>query len=82
MIERRALERYLSEVLKARVELLALRPLKGALGTEDDPKGFGYGMPFEIECLVDGEPRNPALGARPARRVRQGRETRSDRSRC
>ena len=68
MIERRALERYLSQVLEAPVELLALRPLKGALGEADDPKGFGYGMPFEIECLVDGEPRSFVLArSRPER---------------
>lgn len=61
MIERRALERYLAQLLRASVELLAFRPLKGALGEEEDPKGFGYGMPFEVECLVDGEPRSFVL---------------------
>ena len=68
MIERRALERYLGHVLEAPVELLALRPLKGVLGEEDDPKGFGYGMPFEVGCLVDGEPRSFVLArSRPER---------------
>jgi hypothetical protein len=68
MIERQALERYLGQVLKARVELLALRPLKGILGEEENPKGFGYGMPFEVECLVGGEPKSFVLArSRPER---------------
>jgi hypothetical protein len=68
MIERRALERYLGGVLKAPVELLALRPLKGTLEGNDDPKGFGYGMPFEVECLVGGEPKSFVLArSRPER---------------
>lgn len=57
MTEREAIESYLAGVLGARVELLTLRPLKGAIG-EEDPKGFGYGMPLEIECLVGGELRS------------------------
>lgn len=68
MIERQALERYLAGALGAPVELLAFRPLKGALGDEEDLKGFGYGMPFEVECLVDGEPRSFVLArSRPER---------------
>lgn len=50
------------------MELLALHPLKGALSGADDPKGFGYGMPFEVECLVDGEPKSFVLArSRPER---------------
>jgi len=52
-IDRAQLARYLTRVLGAGVEVLALRPLK-ATGESDDPKGFGYGVPFEIECSVGG----------------------------
>jgi Ser/Thr protein kinase RdoA (MazF antagonist) len=48
------LTRYLANVLRADVEVLALKPLKGKDGEVDDPKGFGYGVPFEIECVVGG----------------------------
>ncbi|MBI4611686.1 MAG: phosphotransferase [Candidatus Rokubacteria bacterium] len=79
MIERRELERYLGRVLGAPVELLALRPLKGAIAEGDDPKAYGYGMPFEIECLVDGEPRKFVLSrARPERGF--GRDYPADRA--
>lgn len=58
MIERAALARYLEAVLGGPVEVIALRPLTDAsAGAGEDPKGFGYGVPFEIECLVGGEPR-------------------------
>ncbi len=56
MIEHAALQAYLTRVLEQPVELLALRPLKGGLGEGSDPKAFGYGVPFEVECLVGGEP--------------------------
>jgi hypothetical protein len=79
MIDRRALEGYLARVLGAPVELLALRPLKGALGEEENLKGFGYGMPFEVECLVDGEPRSFVLArSRPERGF--GRDYPADRA--
>ena len=58
MDERRELESYLAGVLGVAVELLAIRPLKGTLGEEGDPKGFGYGTPLEVECLIDGAPRS------------------------
>ena len=51
------LARYLPGVLGGPVEVLALRPLKVADAGSDDPKGFGYGVPFEVECLVGGTPR-------------------------
>lgn len=58
-IEREALARYLAAVLRARVEILALQPLKGPTSAGGvDPKGFGYGVPFEVECLIDGVPRS------------------------
>src|SRR2546428_5881267 len=39
-------------VLGAAVEILDLRPLKPKSVGADDPKGFGYGVPFEVECTV------------------------------
>jgi len=47
-----ALRPYLGAVLGRPVEIRALRPLGG--GGEADPKGFGYGVPFEVECVVGG----------------------------
>jgi aminoglycoside phosphotransferase (APT) family kinase protein len=49
------LARYLTSVLGRPAEVTALRPLGG--GTASDPKGFGYGAPFEVECRVAGETR-------------------------
>jgi hypothetical protein len=58
MMEREALEAYLAGVFRAPVEVLAGRALKGGAAEEgSDPKGFGYGVPFEVHCLVAGEPR-------------------------
>ena len=57
VIGREALARYLAGVFRGRVEILALQPLKAAPGAAVDPKGFGYGVPFEVECLIDGAPR-------------------------
>jgi len=58
VIGREALARYLGSVFDASVEILSARPLKGPEGERgDDPKGFGYGVPFEVECLIGGEPR-------------------------
>jgi aminoglycoside phosphotransferase (APT) family kinase protein len=45
------LRAYLGRVLGDDVEVLALRALGG--GDEvADPKGFGYGVPFEVDCRV------------------------------
>ncbi len=57
-IGREALARYLAGVFRGRVEILALQPLKAAPDAGVDPKGFGYGVPFEVECLIDGAPRS------------------------
>lgn len=57
VIGREALERYLVGRFRGRVEILALQPLKAAPDAGGDPKGFGYGVPFEVECLIDGAPR-------------------------
>ena len=54
MIERAALRTYLEGVLGSPVEIVALRPLTGTAVTVEDPKGFGYGVPFEVECDVAG----------------------------
>jgi hypothetical protein len=59
MIDRDALTSYLAGVLRGPVEVLTLRPLKDTpADAEDDPKRFGYGVPFEVECLVAGSPRS------------------------
>lgn len=58
MIGQAALAGYLEAVLGGPVEVLALHPLEGASGrAAEDPKGFGYGVPFEVTCLVGGAPR-------------------------
>ena len=68
MIRTEALASYLSGVFHGPVEVLGLRRLKAAEGeSADDPKGFGYGVPLEVECLVGGEPRHFVLSrTRPA----------------
>ncbi|HXJ79522.1 MAG TPA: phosphotransferase [Candidatus Methylomirabilis sp.] len=68
MIRRDTLQKYLEGVVQGPVEVLSLRPLKAAEGeSTDDPKGFGYGVPLEVECLVDGQLRQFVLSrTRPA----------------
>lgn len=57
MVGREALASYLAGVFRAPVEVLGVRPLKGdAAGSGEDPKGFGYGIPLEVECVVNGKP--------------------------
>lgn len=51
-----ALAEYLAATLGATVEIVALRRL-GEADTASDPKRFGYGVPFEVDCRVDGVPR-------------------------
>lgn len=54
-LDRQAVSVYLATVFGRPVELLALRPLKGAdESAAEDPKGFGYGGPLDLECVVDG----------------------------
>ena len=54
-LERQAVATYLAGVFGRPVELLALRPLKEAHdAAAEDPKGFGYGGPLEVECVLDG----------------------------
>ena len=67
-IERRSLATYLTHVLAGRAEVLAVRRLGGGEPGPDDPKGFGYGVPLEVCCLVDGRPREFVISrTRPAR---------------
>ena len=56
-IRQEALASYLERVCGGPVELLALRSLAGA-GTSTDPKGLGYGVPFEVECVAGGRLRS------------------------
>lgn len=53
---------YLGTTLRAMVDVVALRPL-GTSDTPTDPKQFGYGVPFEVECLVDGVTRRFVVSA-------------------
>lgn len=56
-IGREALTRYLAAIFRAPVEIRALQALRGETGGARDPKEFGYGVPFGVECLVGGAPR-------------------------
>jgi hypothetical protein len=58
VIAREALASYLAHVFQVPVEIRAFRRLGDAeLGEDGDPKRFGYGVPFEIDCLVGGKHR-------------------------
>jgi hypothetical protein len=57
------LDEYLARLFGEPVEMVALRSLGGEV--IDDPKGFGYGKPFEIECRVAGQGLRPRLSGRP-----------------
>ncbi|HSE94117.1 MAG TPA: phosphotransferase [Methylomirabilota bacterium] len=62
-----ALARYLAGVLGVEVRVLAVRPLSSKHADADDPKGFGYGVPLEVECTVGGAPRSLVVArTRPA----------------
>ena len=63
-----AVRDYLAATLGGVVDVAAMRPLTGGRDEAGDPKGFGYGMPFEVECLVDGVVRRFVVArTRPAR---------------
>jgi hypothetical protein len=51
-----ALTAYLEDMLGEAVAVVSLRPLLAA-GESADPKGFGYGIPIEVECLIGGASR-------------------------
>ena len=58
MLDAGQLAAYLSAVCRRRVEVVSLRRLKPSEAeSSDDPKGFGYGVPLEAECRMDGETR-------------------------
>jgi Ser/Thr protein kinase RdoA (MazF antagonist) len=68
VMSREAVTRYLRRVFDTDIEVRGLRPLSSADHGLDDPKGFGYGIPFEIECTVGGVPRSLVMSrTRPAR---------------
>jgi hypothetical protein len=53
-----ALAGYLGRVLGGPVSIVAIRSLGGTPGAAAaDPKGFGYGEPFEVECRAGGSTR-------------------------
>jgi hypothetical protein len=56
LIGQEALATYLARLLGSAVEIAALRALAG--GEAADPKGLGYGVPFEVECVVGGQRRS------------------------
>ena len=79
VLETAWLDDYLARVLGQPVTMLAFRALGGEVAS--DPKGFGYGVPFEVECLVGGERRcfvvsrtRPAQGFGHDTQPRVGRE--------
>jgi aminoglycoside phosphotransferase (APT) family kinase protein len=51
---RQELERYLARALGPGLRLEAVRPLGAGPEAGDDPKAFGYGVPLELVCTVDG----------------------------
>jgi Phosphotransferase enzyme family len=56
---------YLTDVLGEPADVVGVRSLGGE--SIDDPKGFGYGVPFQIDCVVAGRPRSIVVSrTRPA----------------
>lgn len=70
-INRSQLARYLTQLLGVPTEVVLMRRLKAQSDEVADPKGFGYGVPFEVECVIGGVSRS-RLGSRERshRRVR------------
>lgn len=56
LIGQEALAVYLARAFGGPVEILAVRSLGG--GEAADPKGLGYGVPFEVECVAGGRLRS------------------------
>jgi hypothetical protein len=52
VVDHDQLARYLASVLGPDVKILDLRPLKSDADETGDPKGFGYGAPFEVRCTI------------------------------
>jgi len=58
VIERDELESYLGRLFHASVRNVTVSRLGASeTGEKDDPKQLGYGVPFQVECLIDGSPR-------------------------
>jgi hypothetical protein len=57
LIGNEALTSYIERVCGGPVEVLELHSL-GGTGADSDPKGLGYGVPFEVECVVGGRLRS------------------------
>lgn len=57
VISREALTRYLESVLGGPIEVGDLRPLQARQAGAEDPKQYGYGVPFVVECAVAGAAR-------------------------
>ena len=56
---------YLAGVFGEPVKVTGLRALEG--GTAGDPKGFGYGVPFQVDCRLAAGPRSLVVSrTRPA----------------
>ncbi len=53
-IGRQPLATYLTTILGGPVDVLSLRPLKPGAERVEDPKGYGYGVPFVVECVAGG----------------------------
>lgn len=51
-MDQEALREYLAGVFGEAVEIVAVRPLGGRDADARDPKGLGYGVPFEVECRI------------------------------
>jgi len=65
MIATAALRAYLERILGGAVADVSLHPL--GEDAPADPKAFGYGVPFEVACTVDGAPRRLVVSrTRPA----------------
>ncbi len=60
MIDCAELRRYLEGVLGGRVERLSVAPLAGG-PPGGALKGFGYGAPLRLDCMIDGVPRRVVL---------------------
>ena len=65
-LETTRLDEYLTGLFHEPVTVLALHALGGE--AIDDPKGFGYGVPFEVDCRIGGRARSFVVSrTRPAR---------------
>ncbi len=59
---REEVEKYLSEVFAKPVQLVRILPM-GAEPGEKELKGFGYGKPYAVDYIVEGEMRSSVLSS-------------------